>query len=133
MCLYSPCVRHSDSSIVYECNTRVTRERQAFLITLPSAILNVCCSTTRRSGNSLQSYTSSSKEGADPPRPHPCGQKLAISPVAVHPPDKRPKQSSGRSSVLPRDATKITPMAGWKTKSSGSSLHFTCNTSEQGK
>ena len=33
--------------------TRVTRGRQTFLVTLSSAILNVCCSTTRRSGNSL--------------------------------------------------------------------------------
>jgi hypothetical protein len=33
---------------------------------------------------------------------------------------------------FPRDATKITPMAG-VTKSSGRSLYFTCNTLEQGK
>jgi hypothetical protein len=29
-------------------------------------------------------YSSASREGADPLRPHPCGQELAISPVAVH-------------------------------------------------
>jgi hypothetical protein len=45
---------------------------------------------------------------------------------------KGQKQSSGRSSVLPRDATEITPMAGYVSKSSGRSLYFTCNTSEQG-
>jgi len=37
---------------------------------------------------------------------------------------KGQKQLLGRSSILSRDATEITPMAGYVIKSSGSCLHF---------
>jgi hypothetical protein len=60
VCLYSrrdqilACSTRSPKSLLENRQycTRVTRGRQTFLVTLPSAILNVCCSTMRRSGNS---------------------------------------------------------------------------------
>jgi hypothetical protein len=42
---------------------------------------------------------------------------------------QRPKAILRQKFSSPRDATKITPIAGYVTESLGRGLHFTCNTS----